>query len=117
MMPRSLPLLLLALSLVPLVLSAPTVSYDGYTGIIEPVKVPQKRAALVLDRLLVALQRALREGDGGRARGSRAVIGPRTAPLRIAGMDDADLNMLQRRGPQPPRVRVIHCYFNAVTCF
>lgn len=57
--------------------------------------VPQKRAALVLDRLLVALQKALHEDNGPpRAYGERIdPNGPRTAPLRLA---DDEMNDLVR---------------------
>ncbi|XP_014367314.1 uncharacterized protein LOC106717888 [Papilio machaon] len=80
----------------------------------DQVIVPQKRAALVLDRLLVALQRALHEGG---ARYDVDRDGPRTAPLRISNMDTNDLSALQRRGQGSGRGRVLRCYFNAVTCF
>ncbi|CAK1556323.1 unnamed protein product [Leptosia nina] len=76
--------------------------------------VPQKRAALVLDRLLVALQKALREESTPRFDPERD--GPRTAPLRLAHYDGNDLTGLQRRG-QGNRGRVLRCYFNAITCF
>lgn len=54
--------------------------------------VPQKRAALVLDRLLVALQKALHE-DSGTQRVYQRIDpnGPRTAPLRIADDEMNDL--------------------------
>lgn len=53
---------------------------------------PQKRAALVLDRLLVALQKALHDGPSApEPRYDRIDRdGPRTAPLRIAPMDYSD---------------------------
>ncbi|CAH2048592.1 unnamed protein product, partial [Iphiclides podalirius] len=81
----------------------------------DQVIVPQKRAALVLDRLLVALQKALHEGGGQRYDIDRD--GPRTAPLRVSSMETNDLSALQRRGQGPGRGRVLRCYFNAVTCF
>lgn len=53
---------------------------------------PQKRAALVLDRLLVALQKALHDGPTAPElqydRPDRD--GPKTAPLRIAPLDYSD---------------------------
>ncbi|PZC79498.1 hypothetical protein B5X24_HaOG216278 [Helicoverpa armigera] len=93
-------------------LAAPAM-YDDYTE-----EVPQKRAALVLDRLLVALQKALHE-DNGPPRGYDRIDpnGPRTAPLRLADDEINDLSALQRRGSGNGRGRVLRCYFNAVTCF
>ncbi|XP_049873528.1 uncharacterized protein LOC126372053 [Pectinophora gossypiella] len=82
MMSSSVPLLLLTLSSALSTLSAP---YDGYTQVV----VPQKRAALMLDRLLMALQKALHE-DGERPERD----GPRAAPLRIAGLDDVGNDMM-----------------------
>ncbi|KAG6443713.1 uncharacterized protein LOC115456123 [Manduca sexta] len=107
MLNSSVPLFLLALSAT---LAAPSM-YDDYVEV-----VPQKRAALVLDRLLVALQKALHEGGGQRyERPDRD--GPRTAPLRIPD-DDIDMSSLERRGQTTnSRGRVLRCYFNAVTCF
>lgn len=56
------------------------------------VVMPQKRAALVLDRLLVALQKALHDGAGGAESryDRRDRDGPRTAPLRVSPLDDSD---------------------------
>ncbi|XP_022814224.1 uncharacterized protein LOC111348009 [Spodoptera litura] len=109
MMYSPVPLLLLVLTST---LAAPAM-YDDYTEV-----VPQKRAALVLDRLLVALQKALHE-DSGPQRGYQRIDpnGPRTAPLRIADDEMNDLSALQRRGSGNGRGRVLRCYFNAVTCF
>lgn len=53
-------------------------------------QVPQKRAALVLDRLLIALQKALHE-EGNGASYEADKEGPRTAPLRLADEDVADM--------------------------
>uniref|UniRef100_A0A1E1W5Y5 Allatostatin CC n=1 Tax=Pectinophora gossypiella TaxID=13191 RepID=A0A1E1W5Y5_PECGO len=109
MMSSSVPILLLTLSSALSTLSAP---YDGYTQVV----VPQKRAALMLDRLLMALQKALHE-DGERPERD----GPRAAPLRIAGLDDVGNDMIapKRRGQGVGRAdgRVLRCYFNAITCF
>ncbi|KAJ8731392.1 hypothetical protein PYW07_004599 [Mythimna separata] len=104
-------LLLLALTSA---LAAPAL-YDDYTE-----EVPQKRAALVLDRLLVALQKALHEDNGPPRVYAERIDpnGPRTAPLRLADEDTMnDLSALQRRGSGNGRGRVLRCYFNAVTCF
>ncbi|XP_028171310.1 uncharacterized protein LOC114360724 isoform X1 [Ostrinia furnacalis] len=74
MMCRPVPLMLVALTTA---LAAPATMYDDY-----PVVVPQKRAALVLDRLLIALQKALHDSP---PRYERPIVeGPRTAALRIA---------------------------------
>ncbi|XP_045498504.1 uncharacterized protein LOC123696401 isoform X2 [Colias croceus] len=98
-------------------LPAPAILDEEYplvepTNMREQVIVPHKRAALVLDRLLVALQKALRE-DGPNQRFDPDRDGPRTAPLRIANYDTG----LQRRGQASGRGRVLRCYFNAITCF
>lgn len=52
---------------------------------------PQKRAALVLDRLLIALQKALHEESGAMRYERPDRDGPRTAPLRIATDDFNDM--------------------------
>ncbi|KAF4524108.1 hypothetical protein B566_EDAN007691 [Ephemera danica] len=68
------------------------VRYDEY-----PLVVP-KRTALMLDKMMVALQRAL-DDDVTTA-----------SAIQPEQMD------LQRRGQQKGRV-YLRCYFNAVTCF
>ncbi|XP_063363825.1 uncharacterized protein LOC134652594 isoform X1 [Cydia amplana] len=80
----------------------------------EEVVIPQKRAALVLDRILIALQKALHEPPAG------SHDGPHAAPLRVSSyLDSNDMSALQRRGQAGAagRGRVLRCYFNAVTCF
>ncbi|XP_045772932.1 uncharacterized protein LOC123872600 isoform X1 [Maniola jurtina] len=77
---------------------------------------PQKRAALVLDRLLIALQKALHEESANHGLDAER-DGPRTAPLRLANIEPNDVMGLQRRGQAAGRGRVLRCYFNAVTCF
>nr|ALM30302.1 allatostatin double C precursor splicing variant a [Chilo suppressalis] len=72
MMCSPLPLLLVAFSAA---LAAPANTYEDY-----PIAVPQKKAALVLDRLLIALQKALH--DSPPSYEQMEVDGPRTAPLR-----------------------------------
>lgn len=52
--------------------------------------VPQKRAALVLDRLLVALQKALRDESTPQRYERPDRDGPRTAPLRFVN-EDSDM--------------------------
>ncbi|KDR09562.1 uncharacterized protein LOC110838631 isoform X2 [Zootermopsis nevadensis] len=71
------------------------VRYDEY-----PVVVP-KRTALLLDKIMVALQKAVEDGKGDRNFASNVAENK---------MD------LQRRGQQKGRV-YWRCYFNAVTCF
>ncbi|XP_052741498.1 uncharacterized protein LOC112044460 [Bicyclus anynana] len=82
----------------------------------QEIILPQKRAALVLDRLLIALQKALHE-ESASQRFDVDRDGPRTAPLRIANIETNDMTGLQRRGQGAARGRVLRCYFNAVTCF
>ncbi|XP_014242037.2 uncharacterized protein LOC106662452 [Cimex lectularius] len=72
------------------------VSYDEY-----PVVVP-KRAAVLLDRLMVALQKAV---DSDHLEDS---------VNRIPLSDKMDL---QRRGQQKGGRTYWRCYFNAVSCF
>lgn len=91
--------------------------YDEY-----PVVVP-KRAALLFDQLMVALQKVVdnqnREGLGS----SRSFVrssGPRLSADNsqiVSSADEQTVKMdLQRRGQ--PKGRVYwRCYFNAVTCF
>ncbi|XP_045517415.1 uncharacterized protein LOC123709869 [Pieris brassicae] len=117
----SLPLIVsLSITLVSALPSAVLVDED-YPLTVDPRNlqenyiVPQKRAALVLDRLLVALQKALRESPTSRFDPERD--GPRTAPLRLAHYDVNDMTGLQRRGQGNNRGRVLRCYFNAITCF
>ncbi|XP_017776392.1 PREDICTED: uncharacterized protein LOC108562531 isoform X2 [Nicrophorus vespilloides] len=79
------------------------VKYDEY-----PMIVPKKRAALLIDRLMVALQKAIEEEETSRSKGYSA--------------RSEDAMNLQRRGhgsligQQKGRV-YWRCYFNAVTCF
>ncbi|XP_073971019.1 allatostatin double C isoform X1 [Rhodnius prolixus] len=73
------------------------VSYDEY-----PVVVP-KRAALLLDRIMVALQKAVDEENSVKSTKNRIPI--------EETMD------LQRRGQQKGGRIYWRCYFNAVTCF
>ncbi|XP_026734673.1 uncharacterized protein LOC113498736 isoform X2 [Trichoplusia ni] len=103
-------LLLLALSGA---LAASTVRRQVYYD--DTVEVPHKRAALVLDRLLVALQSALREDSSARRFNRIDSSGPRTAPLRVEE-DFNDLGALHRRD-DGVNGRAIQCYFNPVTCF
>ncbi|XP_026327742.1 uncharacterized protein LOC113236022 [Hyposmocoma kahamanoa] len=84
MMPSPVLLLLLSLSAA---LAAPPIQYDDYS-----VVMPQKRAALVLDRLLVALQKALHDVPSApEPRYDRIDRdGPRAVPLRLAPLDYSD---------------------------
>ncbi|XP_012251343.1 uncharacterized protein LOC105683379 [Athalia rosae] len=91
----------------------PAVKYDEY-----PVVVP-KRAALLLDRLMVALQKAVDDQSVGNS-GSRTMA--RSSPQQIVNSQivpatsDEQTMDLQRRGQAKGRV-YWRCYFNAVTCF
>lgn len=81
------------------------VKYDEY-----PMIVPKKRAALLIDRLMVALQKAI-ENEEGRGLGSR------TKNYSLRSEDGMDL---QRRGQSvsdQKNGRYWRCYFNAVSCF
>ncbi|XP_071446490.1 uncharacterized protein AstCC [Hetaerina americana] len=78
------------------------VRYDEY-----PVVVP-KRAALLIDKLLVALNRAL-DDPRGKSNINGGLPGEKTVM-------DNEKKDLQRREPQKGRV-YWRCYFNAVTCF
>ncbi|CAH2096260.1 unnamed protein product [Euphydryas editha] len=89
---------------------------DNRNDLTEKIYIPQKRAALVLDRLLIALQKALHE-ESLNQRLDSISEGPRTAPLRFASYDINDMTGLQRRGQGSGRGRVLRCYFNAITCF
>ncbi|XP_015121755.1 uncharacterized protein LOC107044400 [Diachasma alloeum] len=93
--------------------------YEDYSRSQERYPVEEKRAALLLDRLMVALQKAV-DGQGMvDSRGGKevlrakprvgALIGPQSGGSK-SGMD------LQRRGPANGSV-YWRCYFNAVTCF
>nr|QOL70783.1 allatostatin CC [Grapholita molesta] len=102
-------LLLLALAC-SVIDAAPAPLYENS----EEVVIPQKRAALVLDRILIALQKALHEPR------TQSYDGPHAAPLRVPSyLESNDMSALQRRGQAgaASRGRVLRCYFNAVTCF
>ncbi|XP_053998921.1 uncharacterized protein LOC128887253 isoform X1 [Hylaeus anthracinus] len=91
--------------------------YDEY-----PVVVP-KRAALLLDRLMVALQKVVDNQDRGEL-GSVRSFGRSSGPHLpssdsqiVPSADEETVKMdLQRRGQSKGRV-YWRCYFNAVTCF
>ncbi|XP_024939724.1 uncharacterized protein LOC107266579 [Cephus cinctus] len=90
------------------------VKYDEY-----PVVVP-KRAALLLDRLMVALQKAVDNQGLGGGEDVRSLTrsAPRhpVASSQIVPAADEQTMDLQRRGQAKGRV-YWRCYFNAVTCF
>lgn len=67
--------------------------FQNFLVTVSQEVVPQKRAALVLDRLLVALQKALHEDNGPQRYDRLDPNGPRTAPLRLA---DDEINDLVR---------------------
>ncbi|CAH1376886.1 hypothetical protein MTP99_018301 [Tenebrio molitor] len=88
------------------------VKYDEY-----PMIVPKKRTALLVDRLMVALQQAIEEEEAAnRVDGPPLTDSFSLSPEEVRKMD------LQRRGhgsmsgQQKGRV-YWRCYFNAVTCF
>nr|XP_034175235.1 uncharacterized protein LOC117601967 isoform X2 [Osmia lignaria] len=82
-----------------------------------------KRAALLFDQLMVALQKVVDNQDRGELGGSRTFTrssGPHlsagNAPI-VPSADEQTVKMdLQRRGQAKGRV-YWRCYFNAVTCF
>ncbi|XP_003399426.1 uncharacterized protein LOC126917159 isoform X3 [Bombus affinis] len=88
--------------------------YDEY-----PVVVP-KRAALLFDQLMVALQKVVDNQNRGEL-GGRTLPGPSGPHLpvgnsqKIPSTDEQTMD-LQRRGQAKGRV-YWRCYFNAVTCF
>ncbi|XP_076167443.1 uncharacterized protein LOC143146741 isoform X2 [Ptiloglossa arizonensis] len=88
--------------------------YDEY-----PVVVP-KRAALLLDQLMVALQKVVDNQGRGELAGNRPFVrssGPHLpSDSQIVPTADEETMELQRRGQTKGRV-YWRCYFNAVTCF
>ncbi|CAK9798737.1 hypothetical protein ANTQUA_LOCUS1712 [Anthophora quadrimaculata] len=87
-----------------------------------PVVVP-KRAALLFDQLMVALQKVVDNQGRGEMGGSRAFARSSGPHLPIGNSqivpsaDEQTVKMdLQRRGQAKGRV-YWRCYFNAVTCF
>lgn len=89
------------------------VKYDEY-----PMIVPKKRAAMLIDRLMVALQKAIDEEEEERAREHQL----RTKNMMLKPEEAVRSMDLQRRGhgsiPGQQKGRVYwRCYFNAVTCF
>ncbi|XP_060815263.1 uncharacterized protein LOC132906771 isoform X2 [Bombus pascuorum] len=86
--------------------------YDEY-----PVVVP-KRAALLFDQLMVALQKVVDNQNRGELGGRPPSLGshlPMGNSQDIPATDDQTMD-LQRRGQAKGRV-YWRCYFNAVTCF
>ncbi|XP_076242675.1 uncharacterized protein LOC143184372 [Calliopsis andreniformis] len=89
--------------------------YDEY-----PVVVP-KRAALLFDQLMVALQKVVDKQARAELGASRPFMrssGPHlpASNSQIAPVTDEQTMDLQRRGQSKGRV-YWRCYFNAVTCF
>ncbi|XP_043252361.1 uncharacterized protein LOC143348172 [Colletes latitarsis] len=91
--------------------------YDDY-----PVVVP-KRAALLLDQLMVALQNVVDNQGRGELSGSRSFSRssgphlPASDSQIVSSADEETVKMdLQRRGQSKGRI-YWRCYFNAVTCF
>ncbi|XP_042877288.1 uncharacterized protein LOC122256565 [Penaeus japonicus] len=81
---------------------------EGIQEVPEMVSAPRKRAAIVLDKLMFALQKAL-DDNPPPAPGPHPPAYPRSRPF--AGTMD-----LQRRGNGDGRL-YWRCYFNAVSCF
>ncbi|KAK2581835.1 hypothetical protein KPH14_002301 [Odynerus spinipes] len=87
--------------------------YDEY-----PVVVP-KRAALLFDQLMIALQKVVDNqgrGDVGSGRALTRSAPPNPAPNSQMIPSDEQTMDLKRRGQAKGRV-YWRCYFNAVTCF
>ncbi|VVC39753.1 Hypothetical protein CINCED_3A012316 [Cinara cedri] len=82
-----------------------SVEFDEY-----PVVVP-KRTALLLDRLMVALQKAV---DGNNAGNMKGYYPERSIPAAIGGAPRTNPGMELKR--QKGRL-YWRCYFNAVSCF
>ncbi|XP_060873019.1 uncharacterized protein LOC132946918 [Metopolophium dirhodum] len=83
-----------------------SVEFDEY-----PVIVP-KRTALLLDRLMVALQKAV---DGNNSGNMKGYYPERSIPISGAPRPSPGME-LQRRNQQKGRL-YWRCYFNAVSCF
>nr|QBX89029.1 allatostatin-CC [Nephrops norvegicus] len=81
---------------------------DAPQQIAETVSTPRKRAAIVLDKLMFALQKALDDSPAASPGQPAPYSRPRTY---AAGPMD-----LQRRGNGDGRL-YWRCYFNAVSCF
>ncbi|CAB3374820.1 Hypothetical predicted protein [Cloeon dipterum] len=93
-------LLLLLLSHAPKAAARPAASSD-YDDDVQPDPYPvvlPKRTAMVLDKMMIALQRALDDDT-----------------LNASASQPEQMD-LQRRNQQKGRV-YLRCYFNAVTCF
>ncbi|XP_003426067.1 uncharacterized protein LOC100680495 [Nasonia vitripennis] len=95
---------------------ANVIEYPDY----EYQRVMPKRAALLLDRLLVALQKAVENDDVGKENSNSYVRSlpnfsdmPDSQRMQLSNEKTMDL---QRRGQAKGRV-YWRCYFNAVTCF
>ncbi|XP_043495151.1 uncharacterized protein LOC122519629 [Polistes fuscatus] len=85
--------------------------YSEYT-------VVPKRAALLFDQLMIALQKVVDNQGRGNIGNSKSLS--RAVPLQVANSQiqssDEQTMDLQRRGQAKSRV-YWRCYFNAVTCF
>ncbi|CAL7941003.1 unnamed protein product [Xylocopa violacea] len=103
--------------------SATSIDYPDYPSKYDeyPVVVP-KRAALLFDQLMVALQKVVdsqARGELGPSRPFTRSSGPMTNGNSqiVPAPDEQAVKMdLQRRGQAKGRV-YWRCYFNAVTCF
>ncbi|XP_076670922.1 uncharacterized protein LOC143370133 [Andrena cerasifolii] len=104
--------------------AAPSLDYPDYSTKYDeyPVVVP-KRAALLFDQLMVALQKVVDnqgKGELGDSRPFTRSSGPHLqadlSNSQIVPSADEQTMDLQRRGQSKGRV-YWRCYFNAVTCF
>ncbi|KAI4486329.1 hypothetical protein M0802_012348 [Mischocyttarus mexicanus] len=81
----------------------------------QEVHVVPKRAALLLDQLMIALQKVVDNHGRGNIGSSKSLT--RSAPpIQMIPSTDEQTMDLQRRGQAKSRV-YWRCYFNAVTCF
>ncbi|KAF7990447.1 hypothetical protein HCN44_000252 [Aphidius gifuensis] len=99
--------------------SSDTIDYPDYSFKSEIYPVGTKRAALLLDRLMVALQKAVDDQGIGDSRDERGLR--KSEPIieipNIGALRSGSTKMdLQRRGHVNNSV-YWRCYFNAVTCF
>ncbi|KZC14848.1 PREDICTED: uncharacterized protein LOC107192911 isoform X2 [Dufourea novaeangliae] len=105
--------------------ASPSLDYPDYSTKYDeyPVVVP-KRAALLFDQLMVALQKVVDNqnrgpGEFGASRPYTRSSGshpPAVDTQQIVASGDEQTMDLQRRGQSKGRV-YWRCYFNAVTCF
>ncbi|KAK7600958.1 hypothetical protein V9T40_008399 [Parthenolecanium corni] len=87
--------------------------YPANSGLEELLMaVPDKRAALLLDRIMVALQKAVDDGKDVKMKSFYPEFGIINNCIYVFDFQSS----LQRRGQEKGKV-YWRCYFNAVTCF